>query len=264
MAGVARGPTGPWLRGFMSAGRDVYRLFRCKLWPYAIRPVCYATAIQKYSGPGPDLYEIDLNRIALIPFHHLKYKNCKAKSVRNLKIDKCEIYICLIRNRLRERKEISKILRFIYNWIFYICLNIHINSKIHMTRRDRISRNSFAYTISTANCIHALWIILLFAWSEKHRFVHLPFPPISLSLSRSAFLALSLSVSKQLAFSKMECHWLHAYLATRFLSTHLIYRVILIHFENQKVHENVRKLKDTKILYEGIRSEEFKKPQVPT
>ena len=30
-----------WLRGFVSGGRDVYRLFRCKLWPYAIE---FATA----------------------------------------------------------------------------------------------------------------------------------------------------------------------------------------------------------------------------
>jgi len=27
---------GARLRGFVSGGRDVYRLFRCKLWPYAI------------------------------------------------------------------------------------------------------------------------------------------------------------------------------------------------------------------------------------
>lgn len=52
MARTAGPAVGPWcarLRGFVSVGRDVYRLFRCKLWPYALEFAMRHDA-QKYSG----------------------------------------------------------------------------------------------------------------------------------------------------------------------------------------------------------------------
>lgn len=81
---------GPWcarLRGFVSVGRDVYRLFRCKLWPCAIE---FATPRRAKVFGLRVQGRIDRSQ----PISHLKpdffqRKNLKSESVRVAKLVNC-------------------------------------------------------------------------------------------------------------------------------------------------------------------------------